>query len=57
MRNQSEPSNFAIKTPISREALDQLFYEARTHSARLPEFVLARDPFLEPNGDVVFASS
>ena len=38
MRNQSEPSNVAvIKTPISRAALDQLFYEARTHSAWLPE--------------------
>jgi 3-hydroxypropanoate dehydrogenase len=38
MRNQSEPSNFAAtKTPISQEALDQLFYEARTHSAWLPE--------------------
>jgi len=38
MRNQSEPSNFAaIKTPISQEALDQLFREARTHSTWLPE--------------------
>ena len=38
MRNQAEPSNFAaIKTPISQEALDQLFYEARTHSTWLPE--------------------
>ena len=38
MRNQSEPSNVAvIKTPISHAALDQLFYEARTHSAWLPE--------------------
>ncbi len=38
MRNQSEPSSFAaIKTPISQEALDQLFLEARTHSAWLPE--------------------
>ena len=38
MRNQSEPSNFAaIKTPISQEALDQLFCEARTHSTWLPE--------------------
>ncbi len=38
MRNQFEPSNFAaIKTPISQEALDQLFCEARTHSAWLPE--------------------
>src|SRR5258707_10867056 len=38
MRNQSEsPSLAAIKTPISQEALDQLFREARTHSAWLPE--------------------
>ena len=38
MRNQSGPSTFAaIKTPISEEALDQLFREARTHSAWLPE--------------------
>jgi hypothetical protein len=38
MRNQSGPSNIAaIKTPISQEALDQLFYEARTHAAWLPE--------------------
>ncbi len=38
MRNQSEPSNLAaIKTPISQEALDQLFCEARTHSTWLPE--------------------
>jgi 3-hydroxypropanoate dehydrogenase len=38
MRNPSELSNFAaIKTPISQEALDQLFYEARTHSTWLPE--------------------
>jgi 3-hydroxypropanoate dehydrogenase len=38
MRNQYEPSNFAAtKTPISQEALDQLFYEARTHSTWLPE--------------------
>jgi len=38
MRNQSEPSNFAAtKTPISQQALDQLFYEARTHSTWLPE--------------------
>jgi len=37
MRNQAEPSNSAaIKTPISQEALDQLFYEARTHSTWLP---------------------
>jgi len=38
MRNQFEPSSFAaIKTPISQEALNQLFYEARTHSTWLPE--------------------
>jgi 3-hydroxypropanoate dehydrogenase len=38
MRNQFEPCNFAAtKTPISQEALDQLFYEARTHSTWLPE--------------------
>lgn len=38
MRNHSEPSKFApIKTPISQEALDQLFFEARTHSTWLPE--------------------
>jgi 3-hydroxypropanoate dehydrogenase len=38
MRNQAEPSNFATtKTSISQEALDQLFYEARTHSSWLPE--------------------
>jgi len=38
MRNQSEQSNFAaVKTPISQEALDQLFHEARTHSTWLPE--------------------
>src|SRR5437667_3209806 len=38
MHNQSEsPSLTAIKSPISREALDQLFSEARTHSAWLPE--------------------
>jgi 3-hydroxypropanoate dehydrogenase len=37
MRNQAEPSNSAaIKTPISQEAVDQLFYEARTHSTWLP---------------------
>src|SRR3981189_1415282 len=40
MRNQSEPSSFAaIKTPISQEALNQLFYEARTHSTCLRELV------------------
>ena len=38
MRNQSEPRSLAaVKTPISREALDQLFCEARTHSTWLPE--------------------
>jgi len=38
MDNQSEsPSLAAIKTPISQEAVDQLFREARTYSAWLPE--------------------
>jgi 3-hydroxypropanoate dehydrogenase len=38
MRNQSEPSSLAtIKTPISQEALDQLFCDARTHSKWLSE--------------------
>jgi 3-hydroxypropanoate dehydrogenase len=38
MHNQSEaPSFAAVKTPISQEAVDQLFREARTHSAWLPE--------------------
>ena len=38
MRNHSEAPNLAtIKTPISQEGLDQLFREARTHSAWLPE--------------------
>jgi 3-hydroxypropanoate dehydrogenase len=38
MRNHSEPPSLAvIKTPISQEALDQLFREARTHSTWLPE--------------------
>jgi 3-hydroxypropanoate dehydrogenase len=38
MRNQSEPLNLAaIKTPISQQALDQLFREARTYSTWLPE--------------------
>jgi len=38
MHNQSEPPSLAaIKTPISQEAFDQLFREARTHSAWLPE--------------------
>src|SRR5260370_36183488 len=38
MGNQSEPSSFAaLKTPVSQEALTQLFYEAGTHSTWLPE--------------------
>ncbi len=38
MRNQSELRSLAaVKTPISQEALDQLFREARTHSTWLPE--------------------
>ena len=38
MQNKSEPKGFAaIKIPISPEALDRLFREARTHSAWLPE--------------------
>jgi 3-hydroxypropanoate dehydrogenase len=38
MHKQSESPSFdAVKTPISHEALDQLFREARTHSAWLPE--------------------
>src|SRR5260370_31452265 len=38
MRNQSESrSRAAINTPVSHEALDQLFREARTHSTWLPE--------------------
>jgi 3-hydroxypropanoate dehydrogenase len=38
MRNQSEPSSLAaIKTPISQEALDQLFRDARSHSSWLSE--------------------
>ena len=38
MRNQSVALNFtADKAPLSQEALDQLFYDARTHSAWLPE--------------------
>ncbi|HUC54380.1 MAG TPA: malonic semialdehyde reductase [Candidatus Cybelea sp.] len=42
MHNQSEPLGLAaMKTPISREALDQVFREARTHSAWLPEPVPA----------------
>src|SRR6267142_471035 len=40
MHNPSEsPSLTAIKTPISQEALNQLFREARTHSKWLPERV------------------
>jgi 3-hydroxypropanoate dehydrogenase len=49
MHNQSEaPSLAAVKTPISQEALDQLFREARTHSTWLPEPVpveLLRDAY------------
>src|SRR5712672_682787 len=38
MNIQTESSSLAaIKTPISQEALDQLFREARTHSTWLPE--------------------
>src|SRR5260370_29622417 len=38
MRNQSESTSLAaIKTPISQDALDQLFREARTHSTWLPD--------------------
>ena len=38
MRNQSEaPSLAGIKSPISQQALDQLFCEARTHSTWFPE--------------------
>jgi 3-hydroxypropanoate dehydrogenase len=38
MRNQSEPPSLAaIKPPVSQEALDQLFRDARTHSTWLPE--------------------
>jgi len=38
MHNQSEPSGLAvIKTPISQEALDQLFRDARSHSSWLSE--------------------
>lgn len=38
MSNQFEPPSLVgMKTPISREALDQLFREARTHSAWVPE--------------------
>src|SRR5438094_9430103 len=38
MHSQSEPRTLAaIKSPISQEALDQLFREARTHSTWLPE--------------------
>jgi hypothetical protein len=51
MRNQSEPSNFAaIKTPISQEALDQLFCEARTHSTWLPEDATLARRNLTTNG-------
>jgi len=38
MHSQSEPRTLpAVKAQISREALDQLFCEARTHSTWLPE--------------------
>src|SRR5260370_33770782 len=38
MHSQSEPRSLAaVKTAISREALDQLFSVARTHSAWLPQ--------------------
>jgi 3-hydroxypropanoate dehydrogenase len=38
MHSQSQPPSLGkSKTPISPEALDQLFREARTHSAWLPE--------------------
>src|SRR5438128_6864541 len=38
MHSQSEPRTLAVvKASISQEALDQLFHEARTHSAWLPE--------------------
>jgi 3-hydroxypropanoate dehydrogenase len=38
MHSQSEPPNLGvIKSPISQEALDQLFLGARTYSAWLPE--------------------
>src|SRR5712664_4755152 len=38
MSNPSAPPSLAaVKTPISQEALDQLFREARTHSAWLSE--------------------
>jgi 3-hydroxypropanoate dehydrogenase len=38
MRNQPGAPNLdAIKAPVSQEALDQLFREARTHGAWLPE--------------------
>jgi 3-hydroxypropanoate dehydrogenase len=40
MHSQSEPRTLAaVKAPISREALDQLFREARTHSTWLSELV------------------
>ena len=40
MHSQSEPRTLAaVKAAISREALDQLFREARTHSTWLPETV------------------
>ncbi len=43
MHSPSELSNLgAIKRPISKDALDQLFRKARTHSAWLPEQVPVR---------------
>jgi 3-hydroxypropanoate dehydrogenase len=40
IHHQSEPPTLgASKSPISQEALNQLFREARTHSAWLPELV------------------
>src|SRR5712692_3571689 len=38
MHSQSEPRTLAVvKAPISQEALDKLFHEARTHSTWLPK--------------------
>jgi hypothetical protein len=38
MHNPSAaPNPVAMKSPISQQALDQLFGEARTHSTWLPE--------------------
>jgi 3-hydroxypropanoate dehydrogenase len=56
MRNQFEPRSLAaVKTPISQEALDQLFREARTHSTWLPEPVpveLLRKAYVPASGNV-----